>query len=295
MNSPELYNKKPETGSFSKIKRNISIKYLCLGCALWVFAIVFLIPIYYMIVSTFKDAQATTLTPFALPKSLDFSKYVVAWVKMNYPRAFFNTFVITALSVGCAILLASVAAYSIARYKSKFNQAVFFLVLSGMMIPGQVNLVSLYNLVRGLGLMDNIYGMVIINAGGCTLMPLFLMRSFISTTIPIELEEAAKIDGCSVYRTFFQVVFPLLRPITTTVAIIMTLSIWNDYLNPMLFLQSRENATILLEVNRNIGQFAVDWSGMFPMLVLGIAPLSIFYLFMQRHIISGVITGAVKG
>ncbi len=295
MNKEDQFKKNKEGKVPEAKKRMPSPRYLLLGAALWALAVIFLVPIYYMVISTFKDAQSITTAPFALPKSLNFAKYVTAWIKMHYPRVFMNTFLITALSVIGAIFLASIAAYSIARYKSRFNKLVFFLVLSGMMIPGQVNLVSLYSLVRKLGLMDNIFGMVVINAGGCTLMPLFLMKSFISTTIPIELEEAAKIDGCNLFQTFFKVVLPLLGPITATCAIILTLSIWNDYLNPMLFLQSRENATILLEVNRNIGQFTVDWSEMFPMLVLGIAPLSIFYLLMQKNIISGAITGAIKG
>lgn len=290
-----MKQKRNDSIRFPRERRKIEPKYILLGIVLWALAILFLIPIYYMIVSTFKDAEAVTLHPFALPTSLDLTKYVTAWTKMNYPRAFLNTFIITVLSVLFSTLIAAVGAYSIARYRSRFNKFVFALVLSGMMIPGQVSLVSLYNLVRGLGLMDNIYGLALINAGSSTVLPLFLIKSFISTTIPVELEEAACIDGCNIYQTFFLVVLPLLKPVLATVAIITTLGVWNDYLNPMLFLQSRENATILLEINRNIGQFAVDWSGMFPMLVLGIAPLSIFYLLMQKHVISGVITGAVKG
>ena len=209
-------------------KRRFSARYLVLGLVLWALAALFLVPVYYLIVSTFKDAEAVTLHPFALPTSLDFSKYVTAWTKMNYPRAFLNTFLITSLSVIFSTLIAAAAAYSITRYRSRFNRFVFMLVLSGLMIPGQVSLVSLYNLVRGMGLMDNIFGLVVINSGGCTVLPLFLMRSFISTTIPIELDEAARIDGCNVYQTFFRVVFPLLKPITATVAIITSLGVWND-------------------------------------------------------------------
>ncbi|HPT77936.1 MAG TPA: carbohydrate ABC transporter permease [Candidatus Atribacteria bacterium] len=277
------------------LRDNLKLRQILLGITLWAIAVVFMLPVYYLIVSTLKGAEEVTLYPFALPKTLNISKYITAWNKMSYPRAFFNTFTITSLSVLFSTLIASVAAYSIARHKSRFNKFVFFLVLSGIMIPGQVSLVSLYNIVRRLGLMDNILGLVVIYSGSSTVLPLFLIKNFISTTIPIELEEAAKIDGCSLYKTFFSIVFPLLRPIIATVIIITALGIWNDYLNPMLFLQSRKNATILLEINRNIGQFAVDWSGMFPMLVLGIAPLSLFYLFMQKYVISGVVAGAVKG
>ena len=116
-----------------------------------------------------------------------------------------------------------------------------------------------------------------------------------SSTIPKELEEAAAIDGCSVFKRFFLIVLPLLKPVISTVVIIVTLNVWNEFMTPLLFLQSRENDVILQEVTRNIGQFATDWTALFPMLMLGVAPLMIFYVFMQKYIIAGVAAGAVKG
>lgn len=272
-----------------------SKKNMLLTIIMWIAAIIFIMPVYYLIVSTFKSADDVTLHPFALPKSFDISGYITAWENMTYPRALMNTLIITALTVVASILLAAFAAYSISRYKSKFNKFVFTLILAGMMIPGQVSLVSLYNLVRSLGLVDDIFGIVVINCSGNAMLPLFLFRSFISTSIPVEIEEAAQIDGCSLFKRFFYLVLPLLKPVAATAAIIIALGTWNDYLNPMLFLQSRENSTLLLEVHRNIGQFSIDWISMFPMLVLEVLPLSIFYFIMQKQIISGVAAGAVKG
>ena len=274
----------------TKKKKNIIMEII-----LWIVAVIFFVPIYYLIVSTFKTADAAATKPFALPESLDFSNYIVAWEKMNYPRAFMNTFIITLFTVVFSLLITAIAAYSISRYKSKFNKFVFTLVLAGMMIPGQVSLVTLFTLVQNLGLMDKVWGMIIINCGGNTILPLFLYRSFIATSIPIEIEEAAEIDGCNLLQRFVLIVMPMLKPITATVAIIIALGVWNDYMNPMLFLQSRENATLILEVQRNVGQFSIDWISMFPMLLLDVAPLAIFYLIMQKQVISGVITGAVKG
>lgn len=109
------------------------------------------------------------------------------------------------------------------------------------------------------------------------------------------MEEAAAIDGCSVFKRFFLIVLPLLKPVISTVVIIVTLNVWNEFMTPLLFLQSRENDVILQEVTRNIGQFATDWTALFPMLMLGVAPLMIFYVFMQKYIIAGVAAGAVKG
>lgn len=277
------------------MKKSRHCKNVLLGAVLWLLAIVFFIPIYYLIVSTFKSADAVTTHPFSLPTSFDFSHYIVAWEKMEYPKAFLNTFIITLFTVVFSLFIAALAAYSITRYKSKFNKFVFTLVLAGMMIPGQVSLVTLYTLVQNLHLNDSIWGMIVINCGGNTILPLFLYKSFIATSVPISIEEAAEIDGCGMFKRFVYIVLPMLKPITATVAIIVALGVWNDYMNPMLFLQSRENATLILEVQRNVGQFSIDWISMFPMLLMDVAPLAIFYLFMQKQIISGVVTGAVKG
>ena len=122
----------------------------------------------------------------------------------------------------------------------------------------------------------------------------FLFKSFVST-IPIELEEAARIDGAGVWRTFWTITFPLLKPTLATVAILNTLTIWNDFMGPLYFLQSREKDVILQEVYRNIGQFSTDWTSLFPMMVLGVLPLLVFYLAMQKFIIGGVMSGSVKG
>lgn len=270
-------------------------KHIVLCVCMWILAILFLIPVYYLVVSTFKSAEEVAAHPFSLPTSLNFSNYITAWKKMNYPRAFMNTLIITVFTVVISQFIAALAAYSITRYKSRFNKWVFTIVLAGMMIPGQVSLVSLYTLVQGLHLSDSIWGMIVINCGGNTIMPLFLYKSFISTSVPISVEEAAEIDGCGLFRRFIHIVLPMLAPVTATVSIIVALGVWNDYMNPMLFLQSRENATLILEVQRNVGQFSIDWISMFPMLLLDVAPLAIFYLFMQKKIISGVVTGAVKG
>ena len=123
---------------------------------------------------------------------------------------------------------------------------------------------------------------------------IFLFRGFI-VSLPVELEESAAIDGCTVIKTFWRIIFPLLKPVIATVAILDSLTIWNDFLTPLLFLQSREKGVILQEIYRNVGQFATDWTAFFPMLVLGVLPLMLFYIVMQKHIIKGMISGSVKG
>ena len=141
--------------------------------------------------------------------------------------------------------------------------------------------------------MNSLTGVILVDIAINIPFATFLIKSFVST-IPIELEEAAKIDGAGVSRTFWTITFPLMKPMIATVAILNTLTIWNDFIGPLYFLQSREKDVILQEVYRNIGQFSTDWSSLFPMMVLGVLPLVLFYLFMQRYIIGGVMSGSVK-
>ena len=142
--------------------------------------------------------------------------------------------------------------------------------------------------------MNSLWSVILVDITINLPFAVFLMRSYMAT-VPMELDEAAKIDGAGVFRTFTTIIFPLMKPTIATVAILNTLNVWNDFMGPLYFLQSRKKDVILQEIYRNIGQFSTDWTGIFPMMVLGIMPLMIFYLFMQKYIISGVMAGSVKG
>ena len=227
-------------------------------------AVLWAVPIYYLIVTTLKSPAEATASPLALPSTINLQNYIDAWQKMEFPRAFANTLFITAMSVFLIVLFGSMAGYALARTSSKLGGRLFLFFLAGLVVPFQMQAV-------------------------------FLFREFVHSTVPVELEEAAEIDGCGTMQKFFTIVFPLLKPVMATVIIIVTLNVWNEFMTPLLFLQSRANDVILQEVSRNIGQFSTDWTAMFPMMMLGVAPLMIFYLFMQKYIIAGVAAGAVKG
>lgn len=262
---------------------------------LLILALIVLTPIYYLIATTFKSGTEAALHPMSLPSSFDFGRYVQAFHDMQYPRAFKNTLLITVGAVVGIIGASSMCGYVLNRKgKKKITQFIFLLILSGMMFPYQMSIMGLYKLIRGLGLMNSLLGVILIDIAINIPFATFLMKNFIST-VPIELEEAAKIDGAGVFRTFATITFPLLKPVVATIAILNTLNVWNDFMGPLYFLQTRENDVILQEVYRNIGQFSTDWTSLFPMMVLGVLPLLIFYLFMQRYIISGVMAGSVKG
>jgi len=259
-----------------------------------ILAVVVLIPIYYLIVTTFKTTTEAAANPMGLPSSFDLSVYVDAFIKMEYPRAFLNTFLITLGSVVGVVAFGSMTGYVLNRKSaSRVASITFLILLSGLMFPYQMSILGLYDVIKALGLMNNLLGVVLINIAVNLPFATLLFYAFTST-IPKELEEAASMDGAGVFRRFVTIVFPLLRPAVVTVAILNTLSAWNDFMGPLYFLQSRDKQVILQEVYRNIGQFSIDWTSLFPMMVLGILPLVVFYLILQRQVIGGV-AGSIKG
>lgn len=258
-------------------------------------ALIWFLPVYYLIVTTFKTPQDATVHPLGLPETWVFENYITAWKNMQYPRALGNTVFITVCSVFLVVLFGSLAGYALARTKTKWGSRMFLFFLCGLMVPFQMNIISLYKIVKSLGLMNSVFAVILVNTAVNLPQSIFLSKEFVTSTVPMELEEAADIDGISVFGKFFKLVLPLMKPVLSTTIIIVTLNVWNEFLTPTLFLQSRENDVLLQEVSRNIGQFSTDWTAMFPMLMLGVAPLMIFYVFMQKYIIGGVAAGAVKG
>lgn len=258
-------------------------------------ALIWFIPIYYLIVTTLKTQQDATLNPLGLPGTWEFGNYINAWVKMEFPKAFANTLIITVSAVFILVLVGTLAGYALARTKTKMSGIVFIIFLAGLIVPFQMNIISQYRIVKTLGLMNTLFAVILVDVAINMPQTIFLFKEFIENSVPWELEEAALVDGCSVPQRVFHVVIPLLKPVVSTTVIIVTLNVWNEFMTPLLFLQSRKNSVILQEVSRNIGQFSTDWATMFPMLMLGVMPLMIFYLFMQKYIIAGVAAGAVKG
>ena len=258
-------------------------------------AVLVLLPIYYLLVTTFKTTAEATVSPMGLPSSFSLAGYISAFARMEYPRAFFNTFVITVCAVVGIIVTSAMLGFVLNRKSNyKASSAVFTLILSGMLFPAQMSILGLFKLIHGLNLMNTLTGVILIDIACNIPYATFMFKSFVST-IPVELEEAAHIDGASVYRTFWQITFPLMKPIIATIAILDALTLWNDFMTPLYFLQSRSKDVLLQEIYRNVGQFTTDWTSLFQMLVLGALPLLAFYLIMQRFIIGGVMSGSVKG
>lgn len=268
-----------------------ALRYIFMGFL----AVVVLVPIYYLIVTTFKSSAEATAAPMALPATFSLDGYINAFIKMQYPRALMNTVIITVCSVVGIIVVSAMCGYALNRKeKYRWSKMTFTLLLSGMLFPYQMSILGLYRLIQAMGLMNHLMAVILIDIACNIPFATFMFRSFVAT-IPIELEEAARIDGAGTFRTFWTITFPLMKPIVATISILNALTIWNDFMGPLYFLQVREKDVLLQEIYRNVGQFSTDWTSLFQMLVLGALPLLLFYLFMQRYIIGGVMSGSIKG
>ena len=256
-------------------------------------AIVFLIPFYFVIINSVKSFAEILIDAAALPKEILFSNYAKVWNIINFPRAFWNSLIITVASNIGIVIISSMAAWKMVRTPNKFSKILFIIIVSAMVIPFQTVMIPLMKLGGTLGIVNSIPGLVIMYFGFGVPLSLFLYHGFVKS-VPIEIEEAAKIDGCSQFGVFWRIVFPLLKPITITVIILNTLWIWNDYLLPLLVLQSPELRTIPLATSSFFAQYTKQWDMGLAALVLGIAPVIVFFLFLQRHIIKGIAAGSIK-
>lgn len=253
----------------------------------------FMIPIYYLVVNTFKTQAEIVASPLGLPSSLNLSNYARALDGLDFFRHFFNSLLITVVSVVLIVVFGSMAAYVIARKPNQFTRFLRSYFLIGFMVPLQTTMLPLFLIMKNLHLINTFQGLIFLHSNGAV-FALFLYTGFIRA-MPRDLEEAAFVDGAGIFRTFWQIVFPLLRPVTATLVIFNTIWIWNDFLLSYLFLPSTDKATLTMQVYNGVGQYYTDWSIMMPVLVIAILPMVIFYLFMQRHIVGGLTTGSLKG
>ncbi|MDF0727269.1 carbohydrate ABC transporter permease [Cytobacillus sp. S13-E01] len=258
-----------------------------------ILAIIFLIPFYFVLVNSVKGFAEILIDAAAWPKEILYSNYAKVWEVINFPRAFWNSLVITVFSNIGLVVISSMAAWKMVRTPGKFSKILFILFVSAMVIPFQTVMIPLMKLGGTLGITNSIPGLVIMYFGFGVPLSLFLYHGFVKT-VPIEIEESARIDGCSQFGVFWRIVFPLLKPITVTVIILNTLWIWNDFLLPLLVLQDAELRTIPLATSSFFAQYTKQWDMGLAALVLGITPVVIFFLFLQKHIIKGIASGSIK-
>jgi raffinose/stachyose/melibiose transport system permease protein len=263
---------------------------------LFILAVLYLAPILIILMNSFKGRFFISDTPFALPDAQTFigtNNYFSGLAKTGFIQAFGYSLFITVFSVVTIVFFTSMTAWCITRVKSKFSSLLYYLLVFSMIVPFQMVMFTMSKMANIMHL-DNPVGIIVIYLGYGAGLSVFIYSGFIKS-IPLEIEEAARIDGCNPIQTFFLIVFPILRPIYITVAILNTMWIWNDYLLPYLVIGSNYRTIPIAVQYLQGGYGSKDMGAMMAMLVLAIVPIVIFYLTLQEYIIKGVVAGAVKG
>ncbi len=264
--------------------------------ALIFLAAAFFAPLFIILENSFKGRFFISDTPFDLPNAQTFTglqNYVNGIEKTGYPSAFGYSLFITAFSVAVIVLFDAMTAWYITRVKSRYSSSLYYLFVFSMIVPFQMVMFTMSKVANMLHI-DNPVGIIVLYLGFGSGMSVFLYSGFVKS-IPVEVEEAAMIDGCNPIQSFFRVVFPMLKPITITVAILNTMWVWNDYLLPYLVIGTKYRTIPIAVQYLQGGYGSRDMGAMMAVLVMTVIPVVVFYLSCQKYIIKGVVAGAVKG
>lgn len=259
--------------------------------------VVFIYPFLMVIINVFKTKGDINSNPLALVGAHGFTidNFPKAMKKMNFISSFSNSLFITLTSTVLTIVFAAMAAFVLVRNKWKACAILFSLMVASMVIPFQVLMVPLVSIYGGIfGVLNHRATLIFMHLGFSMSMATFMFHGAIHSNVPIDLEEAADIDGCSRWQTYWKIVFPLLKPTIATVAIIDAMGFWNDYLLPSLILGRKELYTLPIATQVFYGTFSTDIGLVMAALLLAMLPILIMYLFLQRYIVEGVTAGAVK-
>lgn len=255
-------------------------------------ALLFTFPLYILVNISLRRSndQTSELVPTVSPTM---SNYVDAWQQAGLAGALINSIIVTTVSCLLIVVCASMASYPLARVTQRWSTWTFTFFLLGLLLPFQLALIPLYQTVRDLGLLGTVWSVVLVYVGLQMPFSIFLYTSFLRV-LPLEYEEAAAIDGAGPIRSFWSVVLPLLRPITGTVVILNAITIWNDFLTPLLYLSGSLQQTLPVAIYSFVGQYVSQWGIIFAGLMISILPILLVYFLLQRYIIQGFASG-LKG
>lgn len=259
----------------------------------WTIALICAVPLYYVVISSFKTPIDMIKHPLQLPTQWLWNNYIDAFADGTIIQAFINTIIVTAVAVILQVLIGSLAAYGVVQKKSLFTMIIGSILMITFAIPVQATLLPLYRMESSIGLTDTLTGLVALYMGSC-IFCYFLIVGYMKA-LPQELFEAAKIDGAGPFRIYWTIVLPLIRPIIVAVVVFQTMGTWNDFLLPSVFLSSTDKQTVVLQVYNAVQQFTTNWPLFMATTVLALIPVFIFFCFCQKWIVSGLLAGSVKG
>ncbi|BBH20674.1 sugar ABC transporter permease [Paenibacillus baekrokdamisoli] len=274
--------------------RKAKLSSLFINIILSIGAVISFFPIYMALINSVKTQGEMFKSFTALPTRFHWENYSHAYTQIHLFQSSINSIVISVIGIGGIVFCAAMAGYKLSRTGGRLSGAIFFLFIASMLVPFHSIMIPLTRMAKSLSVQGTTYGLAIIYIGLGVNMAIFLYHGFVKS-IPRELEEAAQIDGCNEYQTFFRIIFPLLLPITVTIAILDFLWIWNDFLLPLLMLTDSTRYTLILSTNMLFGEYNKEWSLILAALVLTAIPVVLIYAFFQKFIMEGITEGAVKG
>ncbi|WNC16192.1 carbohydrate ABC transporter permease [Brevibacillus brevis] len=259
----------------------------------YLFMLVALYPIVLMIASSFKTNMEIFSNPLSLPSSFSFETYKKLWETVPFADFLWNSIFVSGVSVLLITVFSALAAFYLARFSFKWSGLLYFFFLIGLMIPIKLGIVPLFLLMKSLGLLGTLWSLILVYTASGIPIAVFILTGFFRT-LPVELEEAARIDGCSHFQVFWRVLLPLIRPALATVVIINFISAWNDFFFPLIFIQKETLKTIPVGMMMLFGEYETDWSLLFAGLTLSALPMIVVFLLASRQFMEGLTAGAVK-
>lgn len=257
-------------------------------------AILFLYPVFFALISAFKSNGDILKNPITLPTSFYTQNFKDLFAQSDFATAILHSVFLTVVSEVLIVCIVPMAAYGIERRKSKTTSLIYTYFLAGMMIPFHLYMFPLFKEMKVFHIFGNMVGPIVCYISGSIAFGTLLYCSFLKG-IPLEIEEAAQIDGCTPFQTFWKVTFPLLGPCTGSMVILNGLGIWNDYLMPYLALPSGKAKTITVEIASFVGQYTARWDIVFAGTVISIVPALIIFCMFQKYFVKGITAGAAKG
>jgi raffinose/stachyose/melibiose transport system permease protein len=260
-----------------------------------VVAFIFIYPVFLMAINSLKPFREVVIDVIALPTKIAFENYSYVIDKMKYGRLFLNNLIITTIGIGGIVAFSSLAAYILDRRRNRYTRLTQLFVITPMLIPFQTFMITLLKVMNAINLSGSRVGLGIQYWGFGIPMATFIYVNFMRT-IPKEIDESAFIDGASTFKTFFHIIFPILKPVTVTIIVLDVMWIWNDFLLPLLMVNNSEQTkTLVLAAYTFVGQYNTQWHYAMAAMVLAVFPSILFFIFLQKYIVKGVVAGSIKG
>lgn len=260
-----------------------------------VLACAYIYPVFLMFINSVKPFKEVVVDAIALPTKLALENYQYVIDKMSYGNLFLNNVIVTTVGIVGIVAFSSLAAYILDRRRTKYSKFAYAFIITPMLIPFQTIMITLLKAMNIIHLTGSRIGLGIQYWGFGIPMAVFIFYNFMKT-IPKEIDESACIDGASTFRTFVSVIFPLLKPVTVTVIVLDVMWIWNDFLLPLLMVNSsNKTKTLVLAAYNFVGQFNTQWHYAMTAMVLAVVPSIVIFILLQKYIVSGVVAGAIKG